>query len=294
MRVLPVLLLGALLAGCAATQIAAPVAPEQSATIAAAAAPSPKPLPAISPPFRKQREIEAMSAAELAKWVLPMEAARFATAELVPSRWGRLQYGILWESPRQAGLAGMCEIDGVGIGFTIVNEQRLAPQDFTDPPSRPHQVSPERRWKVIGSTLNQAMPSAAQCAADRPHWRWLPGPSAAAIYEATNLLEQAQRQARDKRVSYAYRCTQRPQDEVSAGVERPCPSGTMQKFAPQGAQSVKQVDCAGPLASARKGRCWELDYQVQQGDGYYTYWVRVGGAGRLQAVWIEQYLMPPH
>jgi hypothetical protein len=249
----------------------------------------------LSQPSRKQREIEAMSAAELARWVLPMEAARFRTAEIVPSRWGRLQYGILWESPRPAGLAGMCEIEGVGIGFTIMDEHRLTPQESTDPPIRPTQVYPERRWKVTGSTTNQAMPSAAECAADRPHWQWLRGPSAAAIYEATNLLEQAQRQARDRRVSFAYRCTQRHHDEaVPTWVERPCPSGTIQKFTPQKASSVKQVECTGALASVRQGRCWELDYQVQENEGHYNYWVRVGGVGRPQAVWIEQYVLPPH
>jgi hypothetical protein len=268
--------------------------PERPAAIGVTAAASPKPLP-ICTPARKQRAIEAMSAAELARWVLPVEAARFATAELVPSRWGRLHYGVLWEPPRPAGLAGMCEIEGLGIGFAIVDEHRLTPQEFTDPPLRPSQVYPEWRWKVTGSTTNGTVPSAAECAAERPYWQWLRGPSAAAIYEAANLIEQAQRQARDRRVSFAYRCTQWLRDEAGpAGVQRPCPSGTIQKFTSQWLQSVKQIECAGPLASARQGRCWELDYVIQENEGHYNYSVRVGGAGRPKAVWIEQYLLPPH
>lgn len=256
--------------------------------------PKPAPLPSLSTPYRTQRAVQVMSLSEFANWVLPGGTARFAKLELVPHRWGRLTYGILWEAPRPAGFRGMCEINGTGIGFQIVNENNLSPEETVDPPLRPYGKFAERRWKVIGSTTGPH-PTTAECGAAAPHWQWLSGPSPEAIHQAASLVERAQSEARQRRARYAYRCTQWHYEEAAeTSTRRSCPSGTIQRFTPSLIHSVKQVECTGPLSAAARGRCWELDYQFSEGDNYYYYWVRVGGAGRPQAVWIEQYVPPPH
>ncbi len=295
MRKCIVLLAMAGLGACAAQRIGPDMGTVPPADVgSSAAAPAPVQLPALSPASRPQREIERMSAAEIARWVVPAEASSFASIELIPARWGGLHYAILWQAPRAAG-AGTCEISGTAIWFQTVDESKLTYQERLNPPLRPYQISPERRWKVVGSTVAGSMPSAAECEAAAPHWRWPSGPSAAALFEAANLLEQAQLQAAAKRARYAYRCTQWHHPEgAETSVERSCPTGTIQKFTPLGMQSVKQVQCTGLLAAVTRGRCWEMDYELREGDGHFYYTVQLGGAGRPDAVWIKQYLPPPH
>ena len=284
------------LGACAAQQTEPEAAADPPAEIGpAAVAPAPTPLPALSPASRRQRDIEGMSAADFARWVLPAEAGLFAKLELTPSRWGQLGYAILWQAPRAAGPAATCEISGTGIWLQVVDENKLGDQERLNPPLRPYQISPERRWKVIGRTVGGSRPSAAECDAAAPHSQWPAGPSAAGLFEAANLLEQAQLQAQAKRARYAYRCTQWHYPEgAETSVERPCATGTIQKFTPLRMRSAKQVQCIGLLAAARRGRCWELDYELREGEGFFYYTVRVGGAGRPEAVWIAQYVPPPH
>lgn len=289
------------------------VAPALCALAAACAAPTPEPgpdlaypllsppvagataLPPLQPPERSQRQIETMGGAELVRWIAPGEAGRLAEAEVIASRWGRLRHVGLWESPKPAGPPGLCVATGL-IVTLATDKNRLTPEQSVDPPLRPSEMSPVRRWRIAGSTLSDApRPTPEECGTARPIYQWPETPNGAALFQAAHLIEQAQIQARQGRWSYSYRCRQAFYEEGRSDLStRPCPSGFIQNFISDRIRRVDEADCATTLPEVRGGRCWKLDYELRDRDGYFNYTATVGGASRPKAVIIEQYIPPPH
>lgn len=282
----------ALVAGCAAM-------PEQRPNLASPLL-SPAPgiastLPRLEPIERSQRDIETLAAAELIRWIVPLETARLVESEVIPSRWGRLRHLGLWEAPMPAGPPNLCVVTGLIVTLET-DENKLTPQQSIDPPLRPAEISPARRWRVVGSTLSEGpQPTQATCASAKPYYQWPETTSGAALFEAANLVEQAQVEARRRRASYSYRCVQTFYDEGASDLSRRyCPTGFIQKLTPDRIRRVDEATCATDLPPVKGGRCWKLDYELREGDGYFYYTVLVGGTSRPQALFIEQYIPPPH
>jgi hypothetical protein len=282
--------------GACATQSDNPVSPSvRSASDAAftgSTAAEPTPLPSLQPTSRPQRQIEAMSAADLAGWILPAEAPGIAAAELFPARWGVLTSAYLWQAPRPAGPAGVCGIVGWGVGFRIENENSLSDTQRLDPPLRPVFTVPERRFRVVGSTLSGGVPRA--CRVGQPYWGWSEAPSAEVLHRAARLTEQAQRNPGPLRLT----CRQMRIDERTGDMsEADCADarGILRRLTPDLIKRVMSTPCEGDLTRFAEGQCIAVEYHDPDASGTHSlYMVRIAGAERPAAIDIVQGMLPPH
>lgn len=296
MRIGVALLCTALVSACAVPaekQVGVPSV--RSASLAAFTVrpqPEPTPLPQLQPSARPQRQIEGMTAAELARWILPAEASRIAAAELFPARWGVLTYAYLWEAPRPAGPPGVCEVSGWGVGFRIENENSLNETQRLDPPLRPAFTIPERRFRVVGSTLVGGAPTA--CVVGRPYWGWSEAPSAEALHRSARLMEQAQRSPGSFRLG----CRQMRIDERTGTTsETECADGRglLRRLTPDLIKRVRSTRCEGDFTRSSEGECIAAEYHDPTAPGTHSlYMVRIAGEDRPRAIDIVQGMLPPH
>lgn len=256
------------------------------------------PLPPLAPASRLQRQIEAMTAAELARWIVPAQAERIASAELFPSRWGRLAAAYLWQAPRPTDLPGLCRIDGWLIGFNVPNERSLSYEQHLNPPLVPASMTAEQRFRVVGSTRG---PEAAEpdCATGQPYWNWSVAPSAEIIHRAAALIEQAQiRAASSGRLGFTLRCSQWRMDaaQISSPDHRCADSrGLLRDLAPHLIKRVNSTPCEGEFSRLAEGDCLAVQYQDPAApDTHSFYLVRIAGTRTPLSIDIVQGMLPPH
>jgi hypothetical protein len=294
MRTLAVVLV-LLVGGCAAN----PSAPdarrsfERASTAAHQSTPraEPVPLPPLRPASRLQSELQQMAQAEIARWILPPEAAnRVVAAHLVSGHMPRVSAISLYEAPRPAGPPGLCAIAGDDVWLRVPDENSLTYQQHLDPPLQPYQRQPFVRWKVVGSTLADLRHGPPDCGSALPYSDWFEAPSAEALFRAVTTVEQAQRGRFHPRLE----CRQLRYDEALQDFAVPaCPNprALLERFTPDLIVRVRPADCE--IAPSPKG-CLGVEYHDPAAPRTHSLYVVVlPDEDRPAWIQITQAMLPP-
>ena len=298
MRVLPVLMSGALLAGCATTTSESGDGRAAAYKVAAEAFRSPpqaetvQPSP-ISSPVRLQSQIEAMSHAELARWILPAaDAQRVISTSLHRNMTGRVGAISLSPAPQRTAMRGLCELRGWTASLRVPNESSLTYQQHLNPPLQPYQYRPTILWKVAWST-QAAGGRAEDCAGALPGEAWFEAPSAEAAFRAANVVEQAQQNPGRFRIF----CTQWVYDEKRQDTVFPRCSNSaalLRQLSPKLIKRVQRVECTSETGASPRG-CLMIEYQDPASPGTHSFYgVKFVDEPRPRVIQIAQGMMPPH
>ena len=259
------------------------------------APPQPVPLPPLQPGWRIESEIKSLSTQELAQWILPVEqAGQVVRAELIPQGMLPRLGGVgLFTAPRATLYPGLCEVSSWDVWFRVPNENSLTYQQHLDPPQQPYQYTRAVRWKVIGSTRREARSGPPDCAAALPYREWFDCPSAAAVYRAANLFEQAQVRPGSIRLT----CTQMRYEEAKKDFGFPlCPNprALLEQLTPNLIKRVRPADCTiSPEPGERN--CTGIEYHDPASPGSHSFYlVTMPDGPRPRYVQITQGMLPPH
>ncbi len=245
----------------------------------------PVPLPQPTPSTRLQSDLSKASPADIARWALPAAEARaIAAAELLTGFTPRANAIALYEQPRSADYAGLCEVRGYEVWLRVPNENSLTYEQHLDPPLQPYQYRPITRWKVTGSTLG----GESACAAERPNRDWIPAPSAEVLHRALSFVERAQRGLLRPRLH----CRQLRMEEGPGFATPACPDAraVLARLTPDLVRRVRTEECEG----AAGARGLAIEYHDPAAPGTHSlYVVSLPEAAPAGSLRITQAMLPP-
>jgi hypothetical protein len=246
-------------------------------------------LPVRKPPAIVQSRLVKMPHAELARWALPEHATATTRVELLSFWMPEITLGWFYETPFVTQYPGVCQVKARGVNFRTYDEKNLTYQQHLDSPREPYQVSEQRRFKVLGSTLDGRAATNESCVASLPYKDWFEAPSAYAAFMAMQHVDRA----RYRPEAFTLACTEQFFDEkANTHRTKACEARDyLEKLTPNLIKRIDGLPCEGKLAGRGPYPCWRITYHDPRSPGTGSEFHVLATEG---VVAMSQELLPPH